>query len=394
MQQRDADIAVLGGGLSGGLIALALAKLRPQVRVVLIEQGAALGGNHVWSFFASDLSPEGAALVEPMVAARWPGYSVRFAGHERELASAYRSITSARLGAVLREALPPGAILTGAAVAEAGPDFVRLADGRKLAVGGVIDARGAASLPHLVGGWQKFLGQMVRTASPHGLARPMVMDASVAQIDGFRFVYSLPFAADRVFIEDTYYADGPALDLPALRGRIAAYAEAQGWAIAEIESEETGVLPVVAGGDWRAFRAASDHGVALAGVRAALFHPLTSYSLPFAVRFALEVAATADLGGAGLLALSRASAERHWREGRFYRMLSAMLFGAAAPDERHRVLERFYRLAPGLIERFYAGRSTMTDKARILTGRPPVPLGAALSALTGQAPLARLELAA
>ena len=38
-----------------------------------------------------------------------------------------------------------------------------------------------------------------------------------------------------------------------------------------------------------------------------------------------------------------------------------------------------------LIERFYAGRSTMSDKARILAGRTPVPLSGALSALTGQA---------
>ena len=38
------------------------------------------------------------------------------------------------------------------------------------------------------------------------------------------------------------------------------------------------------------------------------------------------------------------------------------------------VLARFYRLAPGLIERFYAGRLTAWDRARLLVGRPPVPL--------------------
>jgi lycopene beta-cyclase len=50
-----------------------------------------------------------------------------------------------------------------------------------------------------------------------------------------------------------------------------------------------------------------------------------------------------------------------------------MLFRAAAPSERYRVLERFYRLSPGLIRRFYAGESTLVDKVRILTGKPPVP---------------------
>lgn len=73
------------------------------------------------------------------------------------------------------------------------------------------------------------------------------------------------------------------------------------------------------------------------------------------------------------------------------RMLSRMLFGAAEPGQRRRVLERFYRLPEPLIERFYAGRSTATDMARVLVGRPPVPLGAALAALAGSGrPLADL----
>ena len=36
------------------------------------------------------------------------------------------------------------------------------------------------------------------------------------------------------------------------------------------------------------------------------------------------------------------------------------------------------RLPEGLIERFYAGRSTLPDKARILMGKPPVPIRRAL----------------
>jgi lycopene beta-cyclase len=46
-------------------------------------------------------------------------------------------------------------------------------------------------------------------------------------------------------------------------------------------------------------------------------------------------------------------------------------------------MQRFYRLAPGLIERLYAGQSSLTDKIRILAGRPPVPISAALGVLTG-----------
>ena len=70
-----------------------------------------------------------------------------------------------------------------------------------------------------------------------------------------------------------------------------------------------------------------------------------------------------------------------WRAGRFGRLLNRMLFGAALPDERYRVLEHFYRLPQPVIERFYAGRLTVRDRLRILSGKPPVPVAAAIRAL-------------
>ena len=387
----ETDLAVLGGGLAGGLIALAVARRHPDLRITVVERGPALGGNHVWSFFASDLDAAGTELVEPLIAMRWDGYAVRFPRLRRDLPTPYRSITSTRFDAALRAALPAEAILTNADVVAASPTAVTLGDGRELRAQGVIDARGAATLPHLTGGWQIFLGRMIRTARPHGLERPLVMDATVPQLDGYRFVYCLPFGPDTIFVEDTYYADSPRLDPASLRARIDQYCAEAGWDVAEVLGEETGVLPVVAGGDNPAFRAAVDHGVALAGVRGGLFQPLTSYSLPDAVRFALMIAGQADLSGTGLRDAARAWQQAHWRHGAFYRMLSAMLFGAAAPAERYRVLQRFYALDARLIERFYAGETTMRDKLRILSGRPPVPIGAALRAISGRAPLAPLD---
>src|SRR5690606_41519470 len=47
----------------------------------------------------------------------------------------------------------------------------------------------------------------------------------------------------------SYYSLSPELDVPTLQDRIAAYVAAQGWRPAEVEREETGVLPVAMGGD-------------------------------------------------------------------------------------------------------------------------------------------------
>lgn len=391
MQPETCDLAIVGCGLAGGLVALAMARHRPDLRVIAIERGEILGGDHVWSFFASDLPERGDALVAPAVAARWDGYEVHFPGRSRDLAAPYRSITSRKLDSAVRAALPAGCIISGVEATAVTPASVTLADGRTIAAGGVIDARGAHALPHMAGGWQKFMGQTLRLAAPHGLERPVVMDARVEQMDGYRFVYCLPFSPTEIFVEDTYYSDTPALDLPLLRRRIADYAARQGWQVESAAYEETGVLPVIAAGNFAAFWRAGSGGAARAGTRAALVHPLTSYSLPDAVRFALHLTTLDNLSGSSLERASHAWAAQHWRDGRFYRMLTRMLFGAARPEARWRVLERFYGLPEPLIERFYAGRSTLADKLRVLAGKPPVPVSAAMASLIGRGrPLADL----
>ncbi len=393
MNDRGTDIAVLGGGLAGGLIALALARLRPELRVLVLERDDRLGGNHVWSFFATDLPEGGTALVEPLIAARWDDYEVRFPRGRRQLRTPYHSITSARLDAAVRSALPADAVLCGCEIADVTANRITLGDGRMIEAGAVIDARGSAGLPHMAGGWQKFLGQLVRTAEPHGLERPIVMDGTVAQHDGYRFVYCLPFSANEVFVEDTYYADGPEVDAPLLRERIAAYCADAGWQVAEILGEESGCLPVVGSGDWEAFRAVHERpDVALAGVRAGLLHPLTGYSFPLALAFALDLARQKDVSGRALAVWSRGWAGQHWRAGGFYRMLTKMLFATAAPHLRYVVLQRFYRLNAALIERFYAGKSTLADRLRVLTGKPPVPFFKAIATVLGEPALNPLTL--
>jgi len=376
MSAADFDLIILGGGLAGGLSALALAARRPELRIAIVELGERIGGNHLWSFFDSDVSPADHWLVEPLIGHRWDGYEVRFPAHRRTLLQAYRTIESEALDAAVRAALPADAIIRAAATVVT-PTTLRLEEGAPLHARAVLDARGGQA-EGLEIGWQKFVGQLLEVPAGHGLVHPIVMDATVDQTDGYRFVYCLPFSRTDVFVEDTYYRDGPALDVDRLGERIAAYAAAQGWQVAAVSRQETGQLPVLKGGSFDAFWPADDL-IARAGARGGFFHPLTSYSLPDAVRFATWLTALPDLDA--LPALTRARGAEHWRRGRFDRLLSRMLFDAAAPEQRYRVLERFYRLPAPLIARFYAGESSALDRARILTGRPPVPIWRAVKAL-------------
>ncbi|MFC7538071.1 lycopene beta-cyclase CrtY [Sphingomonas sp. GCM10030256] len=361
------DLLILGGGLAGGLCALALRQRRPDLRVGLVEPGERIGGNHLWSFFESDIAASDRPLIEPLVSHRWPAYGVTFPDYQRRIAEPYRTIESESLDRVVRTTLPLECIVRASAVS-ATATSATLDSGEALTALAVLDCRGGKA-EGLTCGWQKFAGQLLEVRRGHGLREPIVMDATVDQADGYRFIYALPFDADHVFVEDTYYSDTPDLDPASLQERIAAYSSAQGWTVGLVSREEFGQLPVVTGGDFERFWPVGDP-VARAGVRGGFFHPLTSYSLPEAVRFASWLANEAPLDD--LAAETRRRAQRHWRNSTFDRLLARMLFRAADPPERYRVLQRFYRLPAPLIARFYSGRSTMADRVRILAGRPPV----------------------
>ncbi|EDL49400.1 lycopene beta-cyclase CrtY [Erythrobacter sp. SD-21] len=389
MQAAKLDIAIVGGGLAGGLTALAINRAAPTLSLGLFEADDAFGGNHRWSWFKGDLGPAGSSLVANFKRTEWPGGNeVRFPAHTRHLASDYRSLDSRDFDAGLRNALPQEAIRTGCRVKGLDAAGITLETGGRIAARAVIDCRDAAPSEHLSGGWQVFLGQHLRTGTPHGITRPVIMDATVDQPGAYRFMYLLPLGEDEIFLEDTYYADEPVLDRPLLRERIERYARERGWDV-QVLHEEWGVLPVITGGDFETYRASlATPGVTLAGARGGFVHPLTSYTLPIAVENALAIAgaATGDLAALPKFVENRAT--DHWQRTGHYRMLGRMLFQAADPEKRFKVFQRFYRLPEPLIERFYAARSTTLDKLRILTGKPPVPVGRAIKALLGKgAPL-------
>lgn len=385
MSSRRHDIAIAGGGLAGGLIALALTRARPDLSVVLVEEGEVLGGNHRWSWFESDLDAQGNALLATMRKTSWDGgYDVAFPGLVRHLSTPYVSLASADFDAALRRELPAEVIRCRAAIAGLDAQGIHLASGEDIPARAVIDCRGFEPTTHLNGGWQVFMGRHMRTPRPHGITRPLIMDARVEQVGGYRFVYVLPLGVDEVFIEDTYYADSPVLDRRVLGARIEAYCGSHRLE-GQVLGNETGVLPVITGGNFAAWQAEGRiPGVARAGTRALLCHPLTSYSLPQAIETALAVAADADLPGEQMAAMLESRAAAHWRRTGFYRMLGRMLFDAGEADSRYRVFRRFYGLSQPLVERFYAARSSLFDKARVLCGVPPVPVGEAIGAILGQ----------
>lgn len=373
-------LALVGGGLANSLIAYRILIQEPAYPLVIIDRESSLGANHTWSFHDSDLTSEQRHWMEPLIAHSWPRHELRFPRRRRLIERGYNTVSSSRLHQVVSQQLGDRCLL-GSQVTDLSPTEVLLGDGARIEARAVIDGRGDPGQRHLDVGYQKFIGLFFRLEHHHGLSGPILMDATIEQRDGYRFIYTLPLADRKVLVEDTYYSETPELDREVICGDIMAYAARQGWAVAETTGLESGILPIVLGGDIEGFWDHGPPGVARSGMRAALFHPTTGYSLPEAVRLADEIALNRDLDSAYLFSLTRQRSLILWRRYGFFRLLNRMLFRAAVPDQRYRIFERFYGLPIGLIERFYAGRLEWIDKVRLLTGKPPVPIRRALRCL-------------
>ena len=366
----DFDYVLVGGGLQNGLMVMALTHLVPDARIALVEKQATLGGNHTWCFHADDVSDDAAEFVAPLVEHRWDGYHVSFPRLQRDLDAPYAAVTSERFDRVLRERLQARAdcaLITGVAAVEIAAEHVRLADGRTLTGRLVIDARGPqrTAIDTEQSGFQKFVGLEIRTREPHGMHRPLLMDAQVPQVDGFRFVYVLPLGSDRLLVEDTRFSDTADLDRAQVRQSVLDYMADNGIDHAEIVREESGVLPL----PWAGEVVTARRGPLEAGYQGGWFHPVTGYSFPLAIRLAEYVARTPidQVFGTGLSRLERDQR----KQLKYCYRLNKMLFQWFPPEQRYNVLQRFYTRPDDLIRRFYAMALTSGDRARILMGRPP-----------------------
>lgn len=375
------DVVIAGSGLAASLIAWRLTDARPDVTVTMLERAAEPCGDHTWSFHEPDLQGEAPRWMGPLVEHSWDRQRVVFPDHTRELRAGYRSLTSASVRRALERVGNRVRIETGAEVTALAPDHAATADGRRFEAPLVIDARGHRPSPHMALGYQKFVGLELEVEGGHGETDPVIMDATVEQRDGYRFVYTLPFSSTHILVEDTHYSDDPALDREALLTAARDYAAAKGWRGREVRVE-TGVLPIALATDAKAFWNAMPRDAVPVGMRAGLFQHITGYSLPLAVEVAELIAAAPVLETAPVFDAVREYALALDRRQGFFRLLNRMLFRGCAPERRYRLLQRFYRMPEPLIERFYAARLTRRDALRVVTGKPPIPITTALGCLS------------
>lgn len=384
---QDADILIVGAGLSGLMTAWRCLDVNPDLKVHIFDASDNLAGDHTWSFNLTDVREEFREWLKPFIAYQWDSYDVKFPKRERTLGITYCTGNSASLRKCVQPHIDSGRLIVSlnTSVAALYADYAELENGDTITAKCVLDARGFKPNDNVFLGYQKFVGHVIKTTMPHGLKRPIIMDATVEQLGGYRFVYCLPYSDTEMLVEDTYYTDGSDLKSQEVDARIKDYIRDHlDVTEYEVVRREKGVLPITLGVD-------EDYGTDVLqahteavklGMTGGYYHAVTGYSFPEALKSACVVSDMIEQNWPDFteklqheMAYHRVD---HFHEENFLRLLNRMLFKAAKPEKRYAVLERFYGLSSGIVERFYRNRLTKKDKLRILIGKPPVPVHKAL----------------
>ena len=352
-----ADLVISGGGLSGLLTAWRCMSVNPNLKIDLYEVSNRIAGDHTWSFNGTDIAPDLRGWFDPFIAHRWPDYEVQFPKRHRRLNIEYCTGNSESLRACLQPFIESGRLRIH--LNQAAPNLLSTPH---------IDAIGYSPRSDEFPGWQKFVGRVIRTEQPHGVSRPVIMDATVEQIDGYRFLYLLPFSEHELLVEDTYFSDNSMLSENEIGERLERYIQDKGWRNYVTTHREKGALPMMMATD-------RDDESSKIGLGGGFAVAATGFTVPHAVEVADVIARAIQKDGPS--AAPKAVVEfrkYHVRRERYARLLNRMFFRAAIPEKRYVVLQRFYGLNEALIRRFYRNELTWRDKLRILIGKPPVPV--------------------
>ena len=383
------DMIIVGAGLSGLLTAWRCLDVNPELSIEIIEASDRIAGDHTWSFNLTDVAEYLRDWIKPFIAYQWDDYDVKFPKRQRRLDIPYCTGNSDTLRACVEPHIKSGRLQLrlNTKVETLSSDNVTLEGGETLSANCVLDARGVEPNEDVFLGYQKFVGHVIKTKLPHGVERPIIMDATVEQLGGYRFVYCLPYSETELLVEDTYYTDGPELKSQEVDARIKDYIR-DNLSVDDYEvvRREKGVLPITLADGVHPYTYLNTS--TKIGIRGGFYHAVTGYSLPNALKLADEICYEIEVEqgmeydesifASGMNFAVGLQKKVHKSDERFFRLLNRMLFRAAKPEERYSVLQRFYGLNQGLIERFYAGELTWRDKARILIGKPPVPIHKAL----------------
>ena len=354
---------IAGGGLAGSLAALAMARHRPEVPLLIIEEAETFGGTGIRTFSDAELGEAGAGLIGAEAIARWPGIYLSFPGMNRNLRMGWNGFGGVDLHRALVEMLDPKQYRLGTKVVAVREDALVLDGGEEVRAESAIDARGATNLSMLELLYEVRLEREYVCEPPHRVDRPVLIDATVAQDGALRFMQCIPLSEDRLVVGDVMVSDRIQPDAEAGE-RLDAYVAARGWKAAGSDGEHVEVRPLPYGGDFAAFWRLGGARVAKLGLRGGFIHPVTGRTLGDAVANAMLLTRQRDFSAGALHDLFEAEAKQAWKKRELLRNVTAA-FARARPEERRDLLAALYGLSPGTIAGLNADDLGWIDRMKV-----------------------------
>ncbi len=336
---RRQGVLIAGGGVAGCLAALALARRRPDVPLLIVEERETFGGPGFHHYFEDELEEGARALVDDLAVARWPGFYVAFDRFNRKLKAPCGGLDGPALHRAMVETLAPNQYRLGVKVVAVRDDALVLDGGEELKAEGAIDARGAANLSQLDVGYEARLERRYRFAAPHGVDRPVLIDTTANGGSGAGFFQVAPLDAERLIVADISLA---ARNLPGEQAaaRLDHYVSLRGWRGGEIEDGAVVTRPLPRG----------------------FVHPVTGRTVADGAHAAMLLAEQQDFSGAALHDLFEEEARRLWRGREFLRGIGKSLAATEAKTDR---LAALFALDPGLLVRFHADRLGLFERMKV-----------------------------
>ena len=171
------DLIVLGGGLRGCIVVLAMARWRPKQRVLLVDRAAHLGGGTILPFFSSEIDPSVRSIIDDVIVMWWDSYWLGGAAGSTQIVGGIAMITPDQLHAEVVNATRPDSILLGCEAERIDDRSVRLGD-RIAHAGMVLDCRprrAKLSKSHITLDSYLFITDM-----PFGFEHPILQDKRLA----------------------------------------------------------------------------------------------------------------------------------------------------------------------------------------------------------------------
>ena len=369
----ESDVLIIGGGLSGLSLAVALIEKNTSLTISIAEPRREYKNDRTWSFWQSHDHRWAKAVSH-----RWSRWCFGLESQPQQSIYSphrpYQSIESLdfyRLATERIEASDCVCLYLGEAIERCEKSHSKwhaTASQRQFIAPVVIDTRPPpieqlnTSLLH-----QCFIGHVIEHPAAFKPDRLELMTDMASDEHGFKFTYCLPFGADLALVELTRFAPHP-VDWAVLDADLHELKRQRGWLDAPIHRTERGQLPM-----GMAPRLASESGYAYAGTSAGGLRAATGYGFWRIQNWANACAEALDKH-LDPLAHPPEPPLQAWMDRLFLRVLRHY------PDRAPELFFRLYqRVPPEALIRFLSDQSSIRDKLKVVLSLPKRPFLAILT---------------